>query len=316
MRFAVGIPINSAPPDPEFISVDAISRLAIAAEDAGFSAVWLTEHPAPSEAWRTSGGHDAIDPFVGLTVAATVTSRLRLLTNLTVVPYRNPFLLAKTAATLDALSGGRLIIGAGTGYLEAEYRALGVEFEDRNDLFDESFEVMRKAWTGEPVDHSGRHFTAEGIRSLPTPAQSPHPPVWIGGNSRLTRRRVAAWAQGWMPMPNPRRLGDRRRTAHLESIDDLRGMLAHLAEEMDKAARTDSIDVMCAPFAGGVPGTTRFEPGAYVDALGELIDEGVGWSTVGVAARSVDHALESYARFGVDVIDAVNSRRDRPRRTT
>ena len=114
--------------------------------------------------------------------------------------------------------------------------------------------------------------TGAPTRARPQPAEAGEP--------------TAAWAQGWMPMPNPRRLGDRRRTAHLDSIDDLRGMLAHLAEEMDKAARTDSIDVMCAPFAGGVPGTTRFEPGAYVDALGELIDEGVGWSTVGVAARA------------------------------
>ena len=302
LRFAVGVPLNTAPPNPELLSVEAISQLARAAEDAGFAAIWFTEHPAPSDDWRTSGGHDAIDPFIGLTVAATATTTLRLLTNLTVVPYRNPFLLAKTVASLDALSGGRLTVGAGTGYLEAEYEALGVDFAERNERFDESFEVMRKAWTGEPVDHAGRHFTASGICSVPTPAQQPHPPLWLGGNSQLTRRRVAAWGQGWMPMPNPRKLGNRRRSAHLENVEDLRRMMAHLRDEMEAAGRTDTVDVMCSPFAGGVPGTSRFDGPTYVDALGELIDEGVTWSTVGVAAKSLDHALESYERFGAEVI--------------
>ncbi|MDG2028801.1 MAG: LLM class F420-dependent oxidoreductase [Acidimicrobiales bacterium] len=315
LRFAVGVPLNTAPPNPELLTVDAIARLAVAAEDAGFSAIWLTEHPAPSEEWRTSGGHDAIDPFVGLTVAATVTTRLRLLTNLTVVPYRNPFLLAKTVASLDALSGGRLTLGAGTGYLEAEYDAIGVDFAERNDRFDESFEVMRKAWTGEPVDHDGRHFRAAGIRSVPTPVQQPHPPLWLGGNSRLTRRRVAAWGQGWMPMPNPRTLGNRRRSAHLEDLPDLRTMLGHLEEEMEKAGRTDSVDVMCSPFAGGVPGTSRFDGATYVEALHELVAEGVTWTTVGVAAKSLDHALDSYARFGAEVIapmQAATGKQDTP----
>ena len=306
MRFAVGIPLNTAPPNPDLVSIDAITKLAVAAENAGFSAIWLTEHPAPSEEWRTTGGHDALDPFIGLAVAAATTTRIRLLTNLTVVPYRNPFLLAKTAATLDALSGGRLTIGAGTGYLEAEYAALGVDFDERNDLFDESFEVMRKVWTGEPVDHVGRHFNAAGIRSLPTPAQKPHPPLWLGGNSKLTRRRVAAWGQGWMPMPNPRKLGNRRRSAHLEDISDLTKMLAYLHDEADRVGRTDPIDVMCSPFAGGVPGTSRFDAPTYVEALGELVEIGVTWSTVGVYAKSLDHALESYTQFGAEVIDPMS----------
>jgi probable F420-dependent oxidoreductase len=307
MQFAVGIPIHSCPPNPEFLSLEAISRLAVAAEHAGFSAMYLTEHPIPPEAWRTSGGHDAIDPFVGLTVAAAATTRLRLLTNLTVVPYRNPFLLAKTAASLDVLSGGRLMLGAGAGYLEGEYAALGVDFARRNELFDEALEVMRLAWSGEPVSYRGSHFTADEVRSLPVPAQRPHPPIWIGGNSKLARRRAVRFGQGWMPMPNPRRLGDRRRSAHFENVGDLRRMLSHLRDEAEQAGRGEPIDVMCAPFAGGAPGTKRFDSPTYVDALGELVDEGVGWSTVGVVPRGVDHAIELYEQFGAEVIDAIGS---------
>ncbi len=126
MRFILSAPFHTAPPNPAFLTGDAIAGLARAAEDAGFWGVAFTEHPAPPEAWRATGGHDALDPFVALTWAAAVTTRLRLLTNLTVLPYRNPFLLAKTSATLDRLSGGRLVLGAGVGYLEGEYEALGV----------------------------------------------------------------------------------------------------------------------------------------------------------------------------------------------
>lgn len=202
MRFAYGLPM-SAPLSPALVSGQAVSALARAAEGAGFDAAYITEHPAPSQRWREAGGHDALDPFVGLAVVASATTRLRLLTNLTVIPYRNPFLLAKAAATLDVLSDGRLILGAGVGYQKSEFAALGVDFELRNDLFDEYLEVLKLAWTGEPVTYDGSHVHARGVTAQPVPAQQPHPPIWLGGNSKLTRRRVAERAQGWMPMPSP-----------------------------------------------------------------------------------------------------------------
>ncbi len=159
----------------------------------------------PGDKWLGAGGHHALDPFVGLAVAAAVTTRVRLMTNLTVLPYRNPFLLAKAVASLDRVSNGRVTLGVGTGYLKPEFFALGVDFEERNDLFDEAIAVCRLAWSGESVTFEGRHFTARGNSVQPTPVQDPLP-IWIGGNATLTRQRVATVAQGWMPMWNPPRV--------------------------------------------------------------------------------------------------------------
>ena len=108
----------------------------------------LTEHPIPGANWLAHGGHQTLDPFVGLAFAAAVTERIRLLTHLSVVPYRNPFLLAKSAATLDRCSKGRFILGIGTGYHKTEFFALGVDFDERNALFDEALEVLPTSVVG------------------------------------------------------------------------------------------------------------------------------------------------------------------------
>lgn len=302
MKFTVGLPFTTSPPNPEFLTMEAVSRLAQAAERAGFHSIFATEHPAPEEAWRLSGGHDALDPFIALTVVAAATQKLRLLTSLTVVPVRNPLLLAKTVATLDALSGGRLTLGVGTGYLESEYAALGVDFAERNDLFREAMEVLPLAFAGEPFDYEGRHFRAKNIRSLPTPVQTPGPPIWIGGNSKLARRRVIEWGSGWMPMFNPRALGARRRSAHLENLEDLAGMLQHLRELAEKAERSDPIDVLFSPLRGGFPGTERWRPQRYSEALDELAEMGVTGCAVRIPSDNLAHALDAIGTFGEDII--------------
>ena len=130
--------------------------------------------------------------------AAGVTTKLALVTNLSVIPYRNPLLLAKSAATLNRMSEGRFYMGAGAGYLKSEYFALGVDFKERNALFEEALQVMRLHWSGEPFDFEGRHFSARNIRALPAPRHN-RVPIWMGGNSdaalqasRDLRRRMDA----------------------------------------------------------------------------------------------------------------------------
>ncbi len=117
-----------------------------------------------------------------------MTSRLRLLTYLSVLPYRNPMLLAKAAASVDIVSGGRFILGLGTGYNKSEYFALGVDFDERNVLTDEVLDVLPLHWSGEPFSYKGTHFEARDVIARPRPPQQPIP-IWIGGNSRLTVRR-------------------------------------------------------------------------------------------------------------------------------
>ena len=304
MKFSFGYPFFEAPTNPEFLSGQAFGQIAIEAEKAGFGSVFLSEHPAPTKNWRDSGGHDALDPFVALAAAGAVTKDLALLVNLTVVPYRNPFMLAKAAATADVLSGGRLILGLGTGYLKGEYFALGVDFEERNQLFDESVEVLKLAFSGEPVNYDGIHFSAKDIVSQPVPIQKPHPPFWLGGNSKLTRRRVAEWGQGWMPMPNPKALADRRRSAHLETVEDLKQMIGYMKDHAQKMNRTQPIDIIYMTFEGGMPGTRNFNLSQHLEAISELAELGVSWLAVNSSGSSLSAVLEQISYCGQEILPA------------
>ena len=154
MRFILQYPEASGS-GIDLFDAGAIPEIAAAAEAAGLDGIALTEHPAPSSRWLETGGHQSLDPFVALAAAAGVTERLALVTNLSVIPYRNPLLLAKSAATLNRMSEGRFYLGAGAGYLKSEYFALGVDFKERNALFEEALQVMQLHWSGEPFDIRG-----------------------------------------------------------------------------------------------------------------------------------------------------------------
>ncbi len=300
MRYVLSLPFMMHPLNPVFLTQEAVAEIARAAETAGFEAVAVTEHPIPFDPWLEGGGHDALDPFVALSFAAAATSRLKLLTNLTVVPYRNPFMLAKSAATLDRLSNGRLILGCGTGYLKEEFDALGVDFEQRNALFDESLEILRRTWSAESVTYRGLHFEAVGNTANPAPAQS-RIPIWIGGNSKLSRRRAAEKAEGWMPIPNPRALGSRRRTVHLDDLDDLREILSYMLDHAKSIGRKDPIDVFFPAIEGvsakGIDLTTHT---AYLDELAEI---GVSWALAPVGGSSLESMLEAITWYGRKVIN-------------
>jgi probable F420-dependent oxidoreductase len=215
--------------EAEMLESGPVGVLARASENAGFYGFSLTEHPIPSARWLDGGGHQTIDPLVGLAFAAAATSGIRLLTYLIVVPYRNPFILAKAAATLDQLSGGRLILGVGTGYQKSEFFAVGVDFAERNALMDEALEVLPIAWTGEPFSYHGLHFEARDVMARPRPHQIPIP-IWIGGNADLTLRRVASRAQGWMPMAGAHVTSATSRTPYLATAADLAVRISRLRE--------------------------------------------------------------------------------------
>jgi probable F420-dependent oxidoreductase len=225
MQHLVTYPLVTRPHSPELVTKRALVRFATRAEDLGFDGIGFTDHPAPSHRWLVHGGHDALDPFVALGVVAGATERLRLIPNILVLPYRNPFLVAKAAATLEALSDGRFVLAVATGYLRGEYRALGVDFEERNPLFDEALTIIRGIWSTDDFAYEGLHFTARGQTANPKPG---HLPVWIGGNSALSRRRVATSGDGWAPFAASATLAQTAKTPVLESVEDLKPMLDHL----------------------------------------------------------------------------------------
>ncbi len=301
MEFWVTYPLTTHPYNPEFLTKGALTRFCGAAEGAGFSGIGFTDHPAPTERWLQAGGHDALDPFSALSFCAAVTDRMRLIPNILVLPSRNPFLVAKAAATLDALSGGRFTLSVATGYLRGEYQALGVEFDQRNALFDEAIEVILGVWKENDFAYQGLTFTAGGQTANPKP--DPHPPIWIGGNSRMSRRRVARYGNGWNPFPAPRGLARTTKSPPLETLDDLRAMLDELWLLVDEAGRDRSqVDVAFGSSAGGDPGSDRFNPGEQLDAVAELARLGVTWSGIGVPGDSLEHAVEALQRFGETVI--------------
>jgi len=138
-----------------------------------------------------------LDPVIALTFAAAVTTTLRLGTGVIILPQRNPLVLAKELASLDVLSGGRLIFGVGVGYLEPEFRALGVELKDHGPRSDEYLAVMRSIWSAERPEFEGRFFRFGGVNAFPRPVQRPTPSLVIGGHSPAAYRRAVEQASGW-----------------------------------------------------------------------------------------------------------------------
>jgi probable F420-dependent oxidoreductase len=285
--------------DGDMLDAGPVAELAVAAEQVGWSGFAFTEHPAPNAKWLSTGGHQSLDPFVALAHVAAVTTRLKLLTYLAVLPYRNPALLAKSAATVDKLSNGRFVLGAGTGYLKAEYFALGVDFDERNRLFDEALDVLPLHWSGEPFDFDGTHFSCRGTIGRPRPVQSPIP-IWIGGNAKLTLRRVAERAQGWMPLTGPAEMFSTVRSPQVTTptaIIELLGMLRELAGD-----RFGELDVAVAYTDRSVYDMTDLD--RHRDALGAIAELGTTWIVVPGPAGRHPQALDFLHGFADELMGA------------
>jgi len=180
---------------------DAARRVAQEAEACGFESLWTGEHvvlpdpqvppsPVPPET-------PFLDPAVSLTWVAAHTRTILLGTGIIILPQRNPLVLAKELASVDVVSGGRLIFGLGIGYLEAEFRALGAPFENKGPRAMDYLAAMLAVWTQDKPAHEGRFVSFRGIQSLPRPARRPHPPIVIGGHTPSAFRRAVAHGNGW-----------------------------------------------------------------------------------------------------------------------
>ena len=209
------------------------------AEAAGIESVWTFEHvmvPTDYESkypYAKSGKMGIppegwfIDPLISLAHVAAATKTIRLGTGVNIFPQTNPLLFAKQAASLDALSGGRLTLGLGIGWLAEEYRAMGTPFERRGARFDDYLEAVKKVWSGDVVEHESEFLSWHGFKSYPTPAQKPHPPILIGGVTKKTLERVVTAAQGWYaPSDAPGELA--------EKIGELKEMAAEASRPFDE----------------------------------------------------------------------------------
>jgi len=198
MHFGVGLPHFR-----RLASTEAIVTVAQQAEALGFDSVWVSDHIVVPRSAIPRFGEVFFEPFTTLAYVAGKTRRIRLGTSVIILPYRHPLFMGKALATLDVLSGGRLIVGAAVGWLAEEFEALGIPFAERGARSDEALKVMRALWTETEPRFEGRFFRFSGIKAEPKPLQKPHPPIWIGGNSPATFRRAAEFADAWHPSHRP-----------------------------------------------------------------------------------------------------------------
>jgi probable F420-dependent oxidoreductase len=178
-------------------------RVAQHAEASGLDSLWAGEHivlpsPQPPD-YAIAPEIPFLDAVVALAVAAAHTTSITVATGILELPLHQPVLLAKQLASVDQISGGRLVVGIGVGYLAPEFAALGVPLDERATRIDEHLEAMRALWTTAAPEYHGQHVQFAGVDAHPRPVQAGGPPIMIGGNSALARRRAITNARGWIP---------------------------------------------------------------------------------------------------------------------
>ncbi len=263
-----------------------ILAAARAAEAAGFAWVSCSDHVAVPASRAGAMGATWYDAGSTLAYVAGATGRIRLLSHVIVLPYRHPLVVAKQYGTLDHLSGGRVILGVGSGHVRAEFAALGADFARRGRASDECIQAIAAAWTGEVARFEGETLSFRDVMVSPRVAQRPRPPIWVGGNSPAAVRRAARHADGWVPW----QLTTEECAAAVTLVRRVRA----------EAGRTDTCEVV-APLAA--PATARAD---------ELVSAAAAWRAVGatafqvgVGAGSLAEFLDRLAWFGCEVIPRV-----------
>jgi probable F420-dependent oxidoreductase len=253
-------------------SAEAIRRAALQAEELGLDDVWVSDHQVvPAEVGYPPAF--LFEPLMTLAWAGAATHRIGLGTSVLVLPQYSPVALANALASLDQLSGGRLILGAGIGWLEGEFRALGASFADRGRRMDEILALLRACWEQDPVRFEGRHYRVEGVRLLPKPAR--RVPIWLGGRSEPAYRRALALADGFQllrstPEEAQQTIARLRRARPADDFaislrvdwDGLRGDPDVQRRELDAYAAAGVQHVLCVP--------AQSELGAWLESVERL----------------------------------------------
>lgn len=184
-------------------SPEAIIAAAKKAEAVGFDAIFVNDHIIVGDDARSAPWTNVYDPFVAMSFIAAQTSRIGVGVSVLIMPYRNPIATAKALATLDRMSGGRVTIGVGAGWNEAESAALGVPFGERGARTNEYLRLWQACWAPGKVSFAGKFFSFADMHVNPKPMRQPHPPIWVGGTSDAALRRAARFAAVWQPTPLP-----------------------------------------------------------------------------------------------------------------
>ncbi len=306
----------SVPSRGPMASPESLRGLSQKAEAAGYDSVWVSDHlilprsvgsfyPYASDGVATfQPDEDYYEPLAALNFLAGCTSRVRLGTHVLILPYRNPVLTAKLLSTLDVLSGGRVILGAGVGWMEEEFQALGLDtYEQRGAVTDEYIELFKELWTKERPEFHGKHYQLSGVGFAPKPVQKPHPPIWIGGHTGPAIRRAAKLGDGWLPI-------GQRPPAILEP-EEFASKVSRLRRLTREAGREEDAVSLCFSttigFTSGGASRQKMQGSAAEIAadLRPYRDLGVENFVIGFEAGSVSEMGEAIERFASEVVPLV-----------
>jgi probable F420-dependent oxidoreductase len=280
----------AGPPGP-----DELLRVAQACDRAGFFYVAVCDHVCIPRERAAAMSTVWYDPVATLGWLAAATRSVRLLSYVYVAAYRHPLQTAKAFATLDTLSGGRVILGVGAGHLEAEFAALDIDFARRGALLDDAIDVIAKAFVDEFPQHDGPVWTVHDVGIRPRPVQRPRPPIWVGGNTPAALRRAAARGDGWLPQGTVR--------------DQLPGQIATIREHrrrvrgdvpIEIGANSEWLYLGKPSFALG-PNSRAGSGEAIAASLLELRAMGVSHCGVRFRTRSCDELVDQIGAFAADV---------------
>ncbi|MEO6628206.1 MAG: TIGR03619 family F420-dependent LLM class oxidoreductase [Aquihabitans sp.] len=270
-----------------------LATIARAADDAGFFYVAVCDHVAIPADKAPAMGTEWWDTVATLGWLAGITTKIRLLSHVYVPAYRHPLQVAKAFATLDVVSGGRIVMGVGAGHVEAEFEMLGLSFVDRGRLLNESIDALRAAFAEDWATLPGPHWVAADMGQRPRPVQEDGPPIWIGGSSPAALRRAAQRGDGWLPQGPV--------TAEI---------VAQLFELRHAAGRHDRFDIgalMGSVYVGepewdlGGPALTG-SPDKLIHVLNKLGAIGVGQAQIRLKARSAQELVDQIGQFGAEVL--------------
>ena len=289
-------------------------QLAQHAERLEFSSIWVTDHIVMPVEMRsrypfsatgtfpTEPSEDYLEPLTVLSYLAACTRRVKLGVSALILPHRNPLVAAKTLATLDVLSSGRVLVGVAVGWLEEEFRALGLPpFAERGAYSEECLRIFKEVWTKDDPSFAGRYHSFTGIKFAPKPIQKPHPPIWVGGHSAAARRRAGQFGDAWHPVG--------QRPPVLLAPDELGQAMLTVREAAERAGR-DPLSVTAAlritvKLAATAAPAGRFlltgSPSQVADDIRRYGDVGVTHLVLDVMTSDPATIAETMDRFANEV---------------
>ena len=298
-------------------SPESLRSLAQRSEDLGFDSIWVSDHivlprqvesfyPYAADGVATFKPDESYyEPLAALNFLAGCTQRVRLGTHVLILPYRNPVLTAKILATLDVLSGGRVILGVGVGWMEEEFKALGLDtYHERGAVTDEYIQLYKELWAKDEPVFNGKYHQISGVGFQPKPVQKPHPPIWIGGHTGPAIRRAAKYGDGWMPI-GLRPPANLEPEELAEKIARLRTLTVQAGRAEDAVQVTFSTDVIFDKSAGPSRRMVSGRPEQIAADLRQYQDLGVSNFILTFPAQEATEMRESMEQFSREVMPLI-----------